>query len=68
MSLFCMTRLNGNHKIYCNSREDLYEAIYRATNRDHELAEEMADWAENAPFGDNWTSGDIDVRVLEREE
>ena len=61
--VYCMTRLSDNQHYYTDSYDALYDAIFRTTGN-HEQAESMASWAENASYGDSKTVGNVDVYIM----
>ncbi len=52
-----------------NDYEGIYNYLIGSCGCDHEEAEDVASWAENAPFGDEYFPGDpgLEIWILDEE-
>ena len=62
-----VTDLRTHRSYYFRNAERMYDRIIEIC-RDHEQTVSMISWAEEAPYGDNWTLGDVDVSIMGDEE
>ena len=68
--MYQVTDVNYPHRPrwYYRSAREVYGRLYYETGN-HEESAELADWAELAAYGDNWTNEEIgfDVAIIEEE-
>lgn len=62
-----VTDLRTHTSYYYRHANDMYNRIMMIC-KNHDQAVSMISWAEEAPYGDNWTWDDVDITILGDEE